>query len=314
MQSVPERRSEPPQAGIVLSVAEAAARVGLTPATLRTWDRRYGLAPSVRTAGGHRRYHAIDLARLRAVSRMVDAGMPAGEAVAAGLGMSDDVLAAGPDDVPPATGRPGGGRVIALPGGTDVQRGIARAAQSLDGPAITREVSALIGAHGVVVVWQEILVPVLRALGDRWENTRRGVETEHVAADAMARALQSHTVAVQRASRPVVLACMPEEQHSLPLIALQAALSQQGEPSVLLGARVPEPALADAVTRLRPRRLVLWAHDPEHANPDVVTSLAPQRPPLVVLLAGPGWDAAPLDGYDRPATLPEAVEMLGATA
>lgn len=312
MSTLPENRDDRADPALVLSVAEAAARAGLTPATLRTWHRRYGLAPSVRTAGGHRRYNAVDLARLRAVSRMVDAGMPAGEAVAAGLAMTEDALAVGQEHMATATGRPGGGRVVAMPGGTDVQRGIARAAQSLDGHAVTREVSALIERHGVVATWEDVLVPVLRALGNRWENTRRGVEIEHVAADATARALQAHTVPVQRAERPVVLACMPEEQHVLPLMALQAALSQQGQPSVLLGARVPEPALADAVTRLRPRRLVLWAHDDRHANLDVVAGIPTQRPPLAVMLAGPGWNGVPPE-LARPRSLAEAVEMLGAT-
>lgn len=303
-----------PETGVALSVSEAAARVGLTAATLRTWHRRYGLAPSVRTAGGHRRYNDEDLARLRAVGRMVDAGVPASEAVDAGLAMSSDALASEGQELRPTGGRPGGGRVIALPGGTAVQRGLARAAQSLDSAAITRQVVELMERHGVVPVWHDVLVPVLRALGDRWEGTRKGVEIEHVAADAIARALQAHTVVVQRAERPIVLACMPEEQHSLPLIALQAALSQQGKPSVLLGARVPESALADAVARLRPRRLVLWAHDRAHADSDVVERLPTQRPPLVVVLVGPGWNDEQLPGLARPSSLAEAVEILGAPA
>jgi DNA-binding transcriptional MerR regulator len=39
-----------------LSVAAVARRLGVAPATLRTWDRRYGLGPSEHEAGAHRRY------------------------------------------------------------------------------------------------------------------------------------------------------------------------------------------------------------------------------------------------------------------
>lgn len=40
----------------VLSVAAVARRLGVAPATLRTWDRRYGLGPTGHTVGRHRKY------------------------------------------------------------------------------------------------------------------------------------------------------------------------------------------------------------------------------------------------------------------
>ena len=42
-----------------LTVAAVARRLGVAPATLRTWDRRYGLGPTERVAGSHRRYSAL---------------------------------------------------------------------------------------------------------------------------------------------------------------------------------------------------------------------------------------------------------------
>ena len=52
-----------------LPVAAVARRLGVAPATLRTWDRRYGLGPSGHTTGRHRRYAAADLARLELMLR-----------------------------------------------------------------------------------------------------------------------------------------------------------------------------------------------------------------------------------------------------
>ena len=46
--------AEPPTAR--RTVAAVARRLGVAPATLRTWDRRYGLGPSEHTSGAHRRY------------------------------------------------------------------------------------------------------------------------------------------------------------------------------------------------------------------------------------------------------------------
>ncbi|MSZ90543.1 MAG: MerR family transcriptional regulator, partial [Actinobacteria bacterium] len=48
----------------LLTVAAVARRIGVAPATLRTWDRRYGLGPTLHEAGSHRRYCPSDLAKL----------------------------------------------------------------------------------------------------------------------------------------------------------------------------------------------------------------------------------------------------------
>ncbi|WP_408004770.1 MerR family transcriptional regulator, partial [Pseudonocardia lacus] len=63
-----------------LGVAAAARRLGVAPATLRTWDRRYGLGPSGHSPGRHRRYSAQDLARLDVMRRALLRGVSAADA------------------------------------------------------------------------------------------------------------------------------------------------------------------------------------------------------------------------------------------
>ena len=66
--------------GPILTVAAVAARLGVAPATLRTWDRRYGLGPSEHTAGAHRRYSTADLARLMTMRSLTLDGVPPADA------------------------------------------------------------------------------------------------------------------------------------------------------------------------------------------------------------------------------------------
>ena len=71
-----------------ITVAEVAHRLGVAPATLRTWDRRYGLGPSSHEAGEHRRYSDEDLARLAAMRRLVVSGVPPQQAALVEDGIS----------------------------------------------------------------------------------------------------------------------------------------------------------------------------------------------------------------------------------
>lgn len=63
-----------------LTVAAVAARLGVAASTLRTWDRRYGLGPSGRAAGSHRRYSQEDLARLETMRALTERGVALADA------------------------------------------------------------------------------------------------------------------------------------------------------------------------------------------------------------------------------------------
>lgn len=66
----------------LLSISEVAARSGLTVATLRTWEARYGLPRPVRSPAGQRRYRESDCALLADVVRRRDSGLSLPAAVA----------------------------------------------------------------------------------------------------------------------------------------------------------------------------------------------------------------------------------------
>jgi MerR family transcriptional regulator, light-induced transcriptional regulator len=202
--------------------------------------------------------------------------------------------------------------VIALGAAVPAARGLARAAMHLDAPAMRELLEAVIGAQGVVPAWTEVIAPVLVGVGERFHATRRFVEVEHLISRSVTEVLGAIPRPADAAPPRVLLAAADEEQHTLPLEALAAALAEIGVPTRLLGARVPPAALAAAVTRTGPDVLVLWSQTPATGAPAQLTSIAAAgRRPLLLAAAGPGWPAELPTGVARLTSLTEAVTLVG---
>jgi len=294
---------------VTLGVAAVARRLGVATGTLRTWDRRYGLGPSAHEAGTRRRYTVADLARLTLMRRLMiegvataDAARTATETGADSLPGAEDLLPEAPAAVRTRRGsRTGGGRVVATRDAGPAARGLARAAMGLDSDACTALLRASLARSGVVPTWNELLVPVLSGIGDRWRSTGAGVEVEHLLSECAEAALRSVPVATGqlRNARPVLLAALEPEDHRLPLVALAAALAERRVAVRPLGARLPARALVDAVSRTGALAVFLWSQGA--AGPARLPDgdlLAAVRPRPAVLLGGPGWDGQ----EDRPGT------------
>lgn len=296
-----------------LTVAAVARRLGVAPATLRTWDRRYGLGPSDHRSGAHRRYTAADLARLEQMRRLMIAGVPLADAARQAKG---EVGGAGEGAFDPAVGegRPGGGRVVAIPGGTPGARGLARAAQSLDGVACRAIIDETIERRGVVWTWDHLLAPVLVGVGQQWQNSGRWIEVEHVLSEAVTTALSSAVSSDTGLGRPVLLAATEGEFHALPLWALAAALSERRIPARVLGARLPKSALIEAIHRTGPAAVFLWSQTPDTQDQQVLEELPQLRPPVVTVVGGPGWTAPLPDDVVFVGELTEAVARLARAA
>lgn len=318
-----------------LSAGAVARRLGVAVTTLRTWHQRYGLGPSHHVPGQHRRYTAEDLDRLQVMLRLTAQGVSPAEAAAwarrtpvpggvPSLPTGADGAATPPHpptDSPPAGDwawpfpgrvRDGGGQAIALgPAVVPAARGLARAAMRLDAAAMCDILEMVVDDRGVVAAWTDVAMPVLIGIGDRYQATQRFVEVEHL----LSRCVTEVLGAVPRPPRAdpprVLLAATDEEQHTLALEALAAALAEAGVPARLLGGRVPPRALADAIARTGPAVVILWSQTPATGDPaQLIRISGPPRPPLLLAAAGPGWPHSLPHGVAHLATLADAVTLV----
>ncbi|MEU1485059.1 MerR family transcriptional regulator [Streptomyces sp. NPDC005752] len=308
-----------------LTTGEVARRLGVAPTTIRSWDRRYGLGPTTRTGGRHRRWAAEDLARLRRMCVLTGAGLPPAEAARLALAGSGPRLPPPrPKELPlpraAASGRLRAGSGLRMGDARAECKGMARAALRLDTAALDELLNAAIEEHGLVTAWTELIMPTLQAVGRKWQTSgERYVEVEHFLSWHVSGALRRHTPPVGRDLRgtSTVLACAPAENHTLPLEVLTAALTERGLPVRMFGAAVPVESLVSAVRRTGPGAVGLWAQSRTTASLPLARHVATiewgvrgaRRKPVVFAL-GPGWAGQTARGLRHPPGLAEAVRAV----
>ena len=261
-----------------LTVAAVARRIGVAPATLRTWARRYGLGPSGHEAGEHRKYRPEDLAKLMMMRRLIVAGVTPAEAAEQALAHKGDLNL---EQI-----------VKSVHDRSDVVDAIVSAAQSLDHNFVEALFRQEISQFGVIDSWHEVMVPVLIIVGDIWAQTGEGIEVEHLLSESITNVLRDFAREIKSPinPRPVLLASVGEELHCLALHALNAALAEINIECQVMGARTPLSALSTVVTHGAPPAVFLWAQLAKNGDPIFFKNIPKVRPAPRVVLGGPGWD------------------------
>lgn len=263
-----------------LTVAAVARKLGVAPSTLRTWDRRYGLGPSQHRVGTHRRYSATDLIRLTAMVRLVVAGVAPKDAASKAIKLN---VQGNKETIE---------KICRVPENqADLVTLLHRSALKFDQLKIEKLIRKSIEEVGVEATWLEVLSPLLNEVGDEWVRTGNGIEVEHFLSEILRKILSENLGKIDKPknSRPVLLACVENELHSLPLTALAAVLAEARIECIFLGARTPQTAINQVVIKSAPPAIFLWAQSSENADHAYVKELPTIRPAPKVLLGGPGW-------------------------
>jgi DNA-binding transcriptional MerR regulator len=281
-----------------LTVAAVARRIGVAPATLRTWARRYGLGPSDHEEGEHRRYCPNDLAKLTMMRRLIVAGVTPADAAEQAKACKTIV--------------PLKKIVKEFEVREEVVGALYKALQGFDHVFVETTLAHEIDTYGVQGAWSDVIVPVLFLIGEEWENNQKGIEVEHLFSEILKRTMHNRVVELKKPinPRPVLLAAVGEELHSLPIYALAAALCERNIQTSVLGARTPLEALSAMVTRCAPPAIFLWAQLPKNAESKYWNEIPAIRPAPRIVVGGPGWDAISCDEVVRAEGLEQACEEI----
>lgn len=262
------------------TIKQAARLTGVPEASLRAWERRYGVVTPRRTESGYRIYDDESVATVSAMRRLVQAGWsPAVAARTVRPGASPSPASRDPRD------DPGHGENAA----THMELFLSSAAL-LDPEGIEESLDrgfALGSFEHVVESW---LFPTLEALGESWRRGEVDVAAEHAASAAVHRRLSvAYQAAASRSRGATVLVGLPPgSRHELGALAFATALRRRGVDVLYLGADVP--ALSwDKAVRTRSARAAVMAVVTAEDRPGaaaVAGRLRCSHPDLVVATGG----------------------------
>lgn len=251
----------------VYTIKTVVQQTGITPATLRAWERRYGVLQPGRSDGGYRLYSERDIAILLWLKGQVEAGVTISRAVA----LLEIQHQAG---VETGTGTQMSRPELDEHVGKDGRRSTAAVMEELlvalvefdeDGAdAIVDEAFAL---YSIEAVTEEIIAPTLIEIGERWHRGEVSVVQEHFATAFLRQRLAALFRAYdQPDSGPLaVTGAAPGEWHDVGILIVSLCLRRNGWRVIFLSQAVPAEQLMEEVAHLRPNLVCISATTPNSA-------------------------------------------------
>jgi MerR family transcriptional regulator, light-induced transcriptional regulator len=278
----------PPELGPGPYRINAAADLsGVNPATLRAWERRYGVPVPRRTASAYRLYTNEDVSQIRRMRELVEQGMAPAEAARA---VREPQM--------PRTESATGDGIEAT------QKRLLAAADRYDPVAIDAEIARASMLLDAQTLFEKVVSPVAVEIGQRWEDGAISVAQEHLISERLEFALRATLRSLERSDGPLVLfACVETEQHVIGMLGAALRFASNGARVVTLGATTPPSAIADAVEHLSPRAVALS-----------VTMLPAQPRPLFKAYAEACGDTRWVVGGAGAEAVRAAVEAAGGVA
>ncbi|NLT54094.1 MAG: MerR family DNA-binding transcriptional regulator [Actinomycetales bacterium] len=241
------------------TIRRAADLTGIPVATLRAWERRYGVVTPQRTESGYRLYDEPALRALAMMRDLVAEGWSPRQAAAE----VERRLATDPATEPltTLTGPAATAPTVTPPrdGDTPSSPDLVTAAAALDAAGLAELLDERFSRGTFETVVDGWLMPALRELGTAWAAGRVSVAGEHLASHAVQRRLSAafEAAAHNPFGPDVVVGLPPGARHELGVLAFATAARRAGLAVTYLGADLPVADWSTALAAHRARCAVL---------------------------------------------------------
>lgn len=222
---------------LAYSIAGVEREVGLSKDVLRVWERRYGFPVPSRDAQGDRVYSADQVHRLRVIRRLMDKGHRPGRL----MKLQDSELSALMDDPSITTS-------VDQAGVESHLNPFMELLLEHQADRLTEALQQRLAREGLRAFVLDTIAPLTVLVGHGWAQGTLQIFEEHLFTELSGRVLRQAVAAVPGGRSPrVLLTTLPQEQHGMGLLMLEALLALEGAHCVSLGTQTPVADIVQAV-------------------------------------------------------------------
>lgn len=258
-------------------ISSVERETGLSKDVLRMWERRYGFPHPVRDGNGERLYAPAQIAKLRAIKRLMDVGMRPGRIVRlslAELNALADTHAPSRVEAPPPA----------------IERDVMALVRAADSRGLREALTTALLRQGLQRFALETIGPLNHAIGAAWIRGELDVYEEHLYSEEAQSVMRAalHMLPQPRHGPRVLLATLAGESHGLGLLVIEATFAAEGARCVSLGTQVPLEEIRRAAAAHRSDAVALSFSSafPVRQAGDALVTLRRQLPPAIALWAG----------------------------
>lgn len=264
----------------LLSIGEVGEATGLSPHTIRVWERRYGRPQAVRLPSGHRRYTNEQVIWMRRVAEALANGHRPGKVLKLSDGELDGLVSQQP--------------------GSDLEplvRQLMNFVYASDSAALADELTRCWRNRGARITIYDAIVPLIYEVGRAWQEDRVTIAQEHQLTEVLQdllRGLRGQVIGSERSfseSDRIILTTFTGERHGLGLQLVALVIALYGREPVLLGVDLPIEEIARVSSEV-PRSPVAISVSTSTGGPTTDRTIAALRrelnPKTALLIGGRG--------------------------
>lgn len=261
------------------TIKRAAELTGVAVATLRAWERRYGIGTPARTDSGYRLYDEQAISDINAMQHLITQGWAPKQAA------DEVVMRRG--QVRAAHAAPSEDLEFEL---TQLRARVLDAAKAMNELQLTYALDQMFSKASFEYVVDHWLTPLMREIGEQWIAGTLDIAAEHFVSNAVMRRLGAAFESAPLPPRgPMVLVGLPTgSYHEIGPLAFATAARRIGLGALYLGADVPNEAWTKPVDAHAASAVVISVVlDADVATTQqLVDDMGRRHPELVVAVAG----------------------------
>lgn len=306
-----DRPSEKPR----YRIKTAGIKTGISPLTLRAWERRYQVLSPDREGNRYRLYSDTDIQLLRWLKAQVDAGVPISLAAAE---LKERITQGEKIELPEIDENKVEQTTVSVSTDQHTEK-LFRALVKHDENAALQALTQAKAALPLTQLFEKVIIPVLIRIGDEWYTGNLLVATEHFASNFIRASLLTiyQRLPIKRGGQRILVGGAPGDLHELGPLMVAILLREQGFAVEFLGPDSPLEDLADYAAAENPHMIILSATTIESAQTlrgfNVLLEKN-KRPPLFAFGGGAfSYEPALIDqvpGYYLGKTLTQSIQRV----